>query len=509
MNSAVWLLERAANKFPDKIAIEDIKSSITYREYRDLSRKIATNLLTSKYDDCPVVIFLGKNYKTLTLFMGARYSSRPYVPIDINMPVYRLQKIIDSLKPCVFITDKDLFESLKDLSFDNVDVKIYEELLSVEEDKELIDKTISEIKKEDNAYIIYTSGSTGIPKGAIRPDKGIKEWVDFVDKKYHFNSDITIASITPFYYEMSNLDVYYSIYAGAKLLIVPDVLLMHAYQLLEYIKEKEVNSMFSVPSVLINIANSGALNNIELPHLTNVMFSGEIMPNRQLNIWRNKFPDVKFTNIYGTSETSFICFYDIEREFQDSDSLPTGMCSDYLKMYLFKEDGTLARIGEEGELCLAGTTVSNKYWNNPENSKKAFVVNPLNEKEIIYKTGDNAYINEYGELCFRTRKDFQIKKHGHRIELGEIEHAAMNIDGVINAAAVYEAEKEEIILFIETDKEFSLHPFNVKLRDYIPSFMLPSHLVPMKKLFYKANGKMDRVKLKLEFDKRKQEVKNA
>ncbi len=28
-----------------------------------------------------------------------------------------------------------------------------------------------------------------------------------------------------------------------------------------------------------------------------------------------------------------------------------------------------------------------------------------------------------GELCFATRKDFQIKHMGHRIELGEIETA--------------------------------------------------------------------------------------
>lgn len=54
---------------------------------------------------------------------------------------------------------------------------------------------------------------------------------------------------------------------------------------------------------------------------------------------------------------------------------------------------------------------------------KAFVQNPLNDRylEPMYRTGDLAYYNNLGELCFATRKDFQIKTHGTRIELGEIE----------------------------------------------------------------------------------------
>ncbi len=509
MNSAVLLLEDAAERFAGNTAIEEFGRSITYSQYRTIARKIGTALLNSKYTNSPVVVFLDKNIKSLTSFMGARYSSRPYVPVDINMPVYRLQKIIDGLKPCIFITDNEHIETLKEVSFDNVEIKLYEDIENSEEDDELLLKSINKNRNDDNAYIIYTSGSTGVPKGAVRPDKGIKDWVDFVDRKYKFNSDFVIAGITPFYYEMSNLDVYYSLKCGAKLLIVPNVLLMLAPQLIEFLKEKKVNSLFSVPSVLINIANSGILDKISLPDLKNVMFSGETMPCKQLNMWRRLLPNVKYTNIYGTSETSFICFYDIEREFQDNEPLPTGKCSDYLKMFLIKENNTFAVKGEEGELCLSGSTVSDRYWNDPERSKQSFIKNPFNNTEIIYKTGDNAYINEYDEICFRTRKDFQIKRRGHRIELGEIEHAAMNIDGIINAAAVYDAEKEDIILFLETQNNVSLHPFNIKLLKYIPKYMLPAKIVVLEKLFYKANGKMDRVKLKSLLDSNFEVIKNV
>lgn len=496
MNTAVFLLERAYNNFPENIAIEDTKGHITYREYRDISRKIAVSLMYNEYKNCPVVIFLDKNIKCLTSFMGARYSSRPYVPVDINMPAYRIQKIIDSLKPCTFITDRTLIESLNEVSFDGIELKIYEDITECGLNND-INIEISENRIDnDIAYIIYTSGSTGMPKGAMRPDKGISDWLKYVEQIFHFNSNTVMASITPFYYEMSNFDVYYSLYCGAKLLIIPAILVMHPRQFLEYLKEKKVNSIFSVPSVLANIANSHELEKIELPDLKNVMFSGEVMSNRQLNIWRRALPDIIYTNIYGTSETSFITFYNIERQYKDTEPLPVGKNADYLKCLILKDDDSEAKMGEEGQLCFSGSTVSSKYWNNEELSKNVFVKNPLNPNELIYKTGDCAYLNEIGEICFKTRKDFQIKRRGHRIELGEIEHAALNIEGVMNAAAIYESESEDIILFIETKIKESLHPFNIKMLNYIPKYMLPTKLICMEKLFYKANGKMDRVKLK-------------
>ena len=69
-----------------------------------------------------------------------------------------------------------------------------------------------------------------------------------------------------------------------------------------------------------------------------------------------------------------------------------------------------------------GSALALGYYQNPEQTAKAFVQNPLNDRylEPMYRTGDLAYYNNLGELCFATRKDFQIKHMGHRIELGEI-----------------------------------------------------------------------------------------
>ena len=99
-------------------------------------------------------------------------------------------------------------------------------------------------------------------------------------------------------------------------------------------------------------------------------------------------------------------------------------------------------------------------------------------------------------LQFCGRKDNQIKLKGNRIELGEIETAAMCVAGVENAAAIFDAEHEQIVLFVETQGTLPLRKFNLELKRYIPQYMLPAKLVPMEKLPHTANDKVDRVTLR-------------
>lgn len=54
----------------------------------------------------------------------------------------------------------------------------------------------------------------------------------------------------------------------------------------------------------------------------------------------------------------------------------------------------------------------------------------------MYRTGDLAYYNERDELCFATRKDFQIKHMGHRIELGEIEAAMDKVPEIVRSCCI-------------------------------------------------------------------------
>ena len=153
-----------------------------------------------------------------------------------------------------------------------------------------------------------------------------------------------------------------------------------------------------------------------------------------------------------------------------------------------------ASVGEEGELCVRGSSLAMGYYNDWEKTKKAFVQNPLNSHypETIYCTGDVVYKNTRGELVYIGRKDSQIKHNGYRIELGEIENAVMNSELVQNCCVVYDNQNKKIVLFYESAQEFDVGVFRKRVCEMIPRYMFPNEFYKEEKLKQNGSGKIDR-----------------
>jgi acyl-coenzyme A synthetase/AMP-(fatty) acid ligase len=297
---------------------------------------------------------------------------------------------------------------------------------------------------------------------------------------------------------MSVLDLYSTLKSGATMHLIPAMYFSFPLRLLEYMQKKRVNTIYWVPSALSIVANMKALDRVELPDLKKILFAGEVMPMKQLNVWRRHFPDALFANLYGPTEITDICtYYILDREFEDYESLPIGYPCANTDILIITEDGRAAEDGEEGELCVRGSFLSHGYYNNPEKTSQVFVQNPLNPwyPELIYKTGDLVKKNERGEIIYLTRKDFQIKHMGYRIELGEIETAVGAVNGVRSCACVYESESDQIILYYEgeemTDKEMI-----AAVKNQLPVYMHPNRIIHMDVMPHNANGKIDRIALK-------------
>lgn len=499
MNSAVRLLDRAAARWPDRCAAEDEKKSLTYREYRDVSRRVGSGLLAAGCQGRPVVVYLPKSVDMLTVFMGTMYAGGPYVPVDASIPLSRLEKIVDSVRPGAIVTDADHQGKLKGLELHGATVCLYDGLAAADVDGAVLEASVAAVVDTDPIYVMYTSGSTGSPKGVTIPHRGILDYAMWVAETFSYDENTVMANQSAFYFDNSTFDIYGCLQCGGKLLLIPETLIMFPGKLPGYLAEKGVTSIFWVPTVMIAVANSGALEGADLPALETVAFCGEVMPNAQLNVWRRCLPGRTYANLYGPTEiTDVCCYYIVDRPFADSDPLPIGKACENMRVILLTEDGREAAVGEQGELCVIGTGVALGYWNAPELTEKAFTANPLSPAygERMYRTGDLACRTEEGLLMFLGRRDSQIKLRGNRIELGEIEIAAMCVAGVENACAIFDAEKQEIVLFLESKVQFALRKFNLELKKYIPGYMLPGKLIAMGALPHTANGKIDRVTLR-------------
>jgi amino acid adenylation domain-containing protein len=502
MNSAVLFLENTAEKFGGRTAFECGDETVTFRELRSRAVSLGTYIIENNGGggfSRPIMVYLPKSISAVVSFMGILYSGNIYVPLDYAIPLTRLQKIIENLNPLYIITDEDGQARMRQNEIEQACL-LYNDIIVTPANESAVFAAVSGVLDIDPIYIMYTSGSTGTPKGVVIPHRGVIDYARWVTETFRIDENTVMGNQAPFYFDNSVLDIYSCLSVGAKVIIIPETLFMFPVKIPEFLAEKEINFIFFVPTVMINIANSGILSEVKMPGLKKALFCGEIMPNRQLNIWRKAHPDALYANLYGPTEITDVCaYYIVGREFSDSDPLPIGRACENMGTVILKEDGTEAPPGEIGELCVMGSGLALGYWNAPEITAKAFTYNQINKNfpERIYKTGDLAYIDaETGLIMYVGRMDSQIKLKGNRIELGDIEVAVKSTAGIDNACVLFDANAQEIVAFAETDGDINLRQMNLRLKELIPKYMLPGKLVKFEKLPLTPNGKIDRVSLR-------------
>lgn len=497
-NSVLTWLDDTADKFPEKTAIVDTNGEITYAEYRRKALAIARTIisLNNGKRKLPVVVYLEKGKEVLVSFMGIAYSGCFYSPIDTDMPRLRVDKILGVLKPQIVVTTKELRSDFEEFDYDG-DYIIYEDVFA-DDDESFVLSVAQRIVDTDLLYVLFTSGSTGIPKGVSICHRSVIDYIDWVTGTFDITSEDSFGNQAPFYFDNSILDIYSCLKTGATLYIIPKKLFFQPVPLLEYIRDNNINTIFWVPSALTVVSKLKAFRNVDLSDtLKRVLFCGEVMPNKQLNIWRKYLPDVLYANLYGPTEITDACtYYIVDREFSDDEPLPIGIPMSNTDILVLNDEDELVNGDAVGELCVRGTSLAMGYYNNPEKTKAAFVQNPLNEAvpETIYRTGDIVRYNEYGELIYLSRKDFQIKHLGHRIELGEIETAVSSLEEITLCCCLYDEKRQKIVLFIDADLDKDY--MKEKIQKLVPEYMIPEKVIYLDDMPINANGKIDRVKLK-------------
>ena len=493
-------LEQSARHYPDKIAFADEMSTCTYKELWETARSVGTKLANYVPPRSPVPVFMEKRVETIYAFLGAVYAGCFYVLLDPKLPSERLKQILQTLQSEVLVLHTDYEKQFKALEYEGNVVNILE-ALQEEEDSVLLE-TIREQRLDiDPLYAIFTSGSTGIPKGVLVSHRSVIDFMEeFVDIFGITDKDV-IGNQAPFDFDVSVKDIYSTLKTGATMQIIPKKMFSFPTKLLDYLDEREITTLIWAVSALCIVTTLKGLE-YKVPQKVNkIIFSGEVMPIKHLNEWKKYLPDALYANVYGPTEITCNCtYYIVDREFQPGESLPIGQPFPNEKVFLLDEGNQLVReAGKKGEICVSGTALSLGYYRNPEQTKKVFVQNPLNEKylERIYRTGDMAYYGHDGYLYFASRKDFQIKHMGHRIELGEIELAMEMAEGIRRACCTYDEPENKIIAFYEGEAE--KRQIVRALGKKLPAYMIPNVWVKMDRLPITKNGKIDRKKMMKEY----------
>lgn len=496
----IEFLEETVQKNGKKIAVVDGENSITFGELVDRSKLLANDIIsTTNSLNRPIAVFLPKSIQTVCADLAITYSGNAYMNLDVKNPAERLGNIIELVKPSAIITNekyKKIIESVPHGDIDIIDIDIvFAESLS---EVSFSFSHLSVLIDTDPYCIINTSGSTGTPKGVVLNHKSFIDFMAQTFDEYQFSDQDVIGSLSPVVFDIWSYELCLLIGKGATIVVIPESYSAFPAKILQLMQQHRVSYIFWVPTIMVNIANMGLLEHIELPSLRLVWFAGEVFPTKQFNIWRKDLPQTKFANFYGPIEITLDCvYYNIERQIADDEPIPIGKpFRNTSILILDDENRNITEPNKEGELCVRGTSLAMGYYNNPEKTSAAFVQNPLNRSypELIYRTGDVVCINELGEIVFKGRKDSLIKHMGYRVELGEIEHVIINtLKLVKNGCVVYNYQKKEITFFYENENEISPADFRKSIANMLPKYMIPSVFIRLDEMQRNTNGKIDRL----------------
>jgi amino acid adenylation domain-containing protein len=508
------LLDVSASRFPENIAIEEAGiGSIRYGELAHLSDRVRDRLVQLRVEPGDRVgICMRKSADAVASIFGIMKAGAAYVPADPTAPALRNAFIFQNCAVKVVIVEERLAEALR-LEFIQVGfapemvvldgtgagVPLSEALDQLDVDNPAASMPSAAPNPDRLAYILYTSGSTGRPKGVMLSHGNAACFIDWCSGVFQPNENDRFSSHAPFHFDLSILDIYVSLKHGATLVLVKEQLGKEPARLAPWIAEKKITVWYSAPSILSLLAQFGKLEQHDFSSLRLVLFAGEVFPIKYLKLLRSLWLHPRYFNLYGPTETNVCTFYEVPHVIPESQTapVPIGKACPYCEPLVINEDGIEVARGTEGELCIAGPSVLQGYWNIPENTAKAFL---RGHDTRWYRTGDIVVELPDGNYKFLGRRDRMIKKRGYRIELGEIEVALYRHPAIKEAAvlAFPDFDGVPVKAFTSTRDGSKLSVIELKkfCSENLPLYMVPDLFCSLESLPKTSTDKIDYQKLK-------------
>ena len=512
------LLNRSAERFPEKPAVWARGRSITYRELAEKSNQLAHLLQERgiKKGD-RVGLFFPKCLESIITMFAVVKAGAVYVPLDPAAPAERIGYIIHNCGIKALITREDRRKSLASETLQSLDFSV------------LVDGTQESsngsglivpwtglgqypgdhapkvtLTETDLAYILYTSGSTGRPKGVMLSHQNALTFIEWCAAEFHVTRDDRLSNHAPLHFDLSVFDIYNAIEAGATVYLVTEDIGLFPTTLANFIETQKISIWYSVPSALVLLLLHAELKAEKLKNLRTILFAGEVFPMKYLQQLAALVPQADLYNLYGPTETNVCTYYKVERErLSTMDKLPIGIACENTEVFAVNDrDEIVTKPGDTGELYARGPCVTYGYWADPEKTAKMVVPNRFqhNFQENMYHTGDLVTLAEDGNYYFMGRRDSMIKSRGYRIELGEIESALLSHPAVREAAALaipddVVGNRIKAIVAIDEAQTVKAADLQQHCGTRIPKYMIPELIEFRPSLPKTSTGKVDRVRL--------------
>ena len=421
------LLDRAAERFPDRDAVVDASERLTWREVSERSRRLAAALHRRhgvKPGDRVALLLLNGSPFCVAVFACAQLGA-VVVTLNTKLKSMELEFMVRNSGARVLLTNPEWWPTI-DAMRDRLPCEAYYRTPYPELFDERPSPPSVAVNEEDTAFIMYTSGTTGRPKGAMGTHLGIVNSAITYERCYGLGGAERTLVAVPLFHVTGLIAQFLTLaYLGGTTVVMPT---FNAAEALRLIDAERITHMIAAPTVFVMLLlqpecrRAGA-------SLRALGYGGAPIASEAVRQLREWLPQCRLHNTYGLTETSSpaTCLPDADalpRVSSVGRPIPTAEVRT-----VDPATGRECAPDEVGELLIRGPMVVPGYWADPEATASTMGDGWL-------RTGDLAKVDRAGYVTIMDRIKDMINRGGEKIFCVEVEEILCSHPGVLEAAVV-------------------------------------------------------------------------
>lgn len=482
------LLQRAATKWPDRIALVCGAETMTYSSLLKKAYTFAQHLITKGAVPGDRILILYENsIEFFVAYHGAWLTGAIIAPLNSFLGEKELEHIVRDANPRLFVASPAFAEKVKNIPGIPPLVSIFPlQLPEIPLGQPPFNFPITHPPLHEPTVLLYTSGTTGLPKGVMLSGKAITTNCLQAIALFDISGTERIFAPLPLFHSyMQNTAVWGPLFVGAQTIIVPRIT-----------RKALIEGLAKKPTFILGIPHLYGIfclmRNLSFPAAKMLVSGGDALHNATACAFKLLYGR-RIANGYGLTEAAPLIAVQVDEAHAPASSV--GKPLPGISISLRDENQNEVPQGSIGTIFVKGDNLMNGYYNAPDATKKILVDGWLN-------TGDLAYLDKQGALVICGREKDLIVNKGLKIYPQEIENVLAKHPSVMLAAVVggqHANEEFPVAFVVPTGRTPNLEQqLKEHCRHSLAPYKVPRTIIIKEKLPLTSTGKIDKKVLKAE-----------